>query len=322
MSRPARRRRLAGLVCACLLLAPLGAAHASRESPGPALTIDVDAARAAIGFPQDARGKQPILLVHGTDSSTRESWATNYVPALTQAGYAVFTIDLPFRALVDIQESSEYVVYALRVIHELTGRRVTVVGHSQGGLEPRWALEWWPDLRPKVNEVITLATPHHGTYIANLYCASPCPPADWQMEVGSNFLSALNRGDETPGRIDYTSIFSLTDELVQPQIPASTSAIEGASNVLVQNVCPGRPVNHVGMLRDPVVYALVLDALQHRGPARPERVGLATCAQATIPGVDPIDALDPEIQYWSGFTRTSAVPPTDSEPPLRDYARS
>jgi triacylglycerol lipase len=319
MSRSVRsvRRSSAPLIFVLLLAVPIGASGSSDE--GPPLSIDSSAAEASIAAPSSLDGA-PVLLVHGTDSSTRESWTTNYVPALSAAGFSVFTIDLPNRAVIDIQVSSEYVVYAIRRIFAITGKRVALVGHSQGGLELRWAQRWWPDTRDMVGDVVSLATPQHGTFVAGLDCVVPCNPAVWQMRIKARFLAALNRGDETPGPADYTSIFSANDELVQPELPTSTAALEGASNVLVQDVCPGRPVNHVGMVRDAVVFALVLDALQHAGPADPARVPLRTCAQATIPGVSPRAALDPEILYWAGFARPSQGLETDSEPPVRDYA--
>jgi triacylglycerol lipase len=301
-----------------LLCVPF-AASGSNGGEGPPLSIDPVAAEASIGRPARLAGT-PVLLVHGTDSSTRESWTANYAPALTEAGYSVFTIDLPNRAVVDIQVSSEYVVYAIRRIVELTGRTVAVIGHSQGGLEARWALKWWPDTRAMVGDVISLATPHHGTYVADLDCVVPCNPAVWQMTIGAHFLAAMNAGDETPGPAAYTSIFSLNDELVQPQVPRSTSAIDGAANILIQDVCPARPVNHVGMLRDPVAFSLVLDALEHPGPADPARIPLQTCARATIPGIGPRATIDPEVQYWAGFSRPSQGLETDSEPAVRDYA--
>jgi hypothetical protein len=64
--------------------------------------------------------------------------------------------------------------------------------------------------------------------------------AGWQMCTDSNFLAALNRGDETPGPIDYTSIYSKTDELVQP---VGTHDVEGGTNILLQDLCPGHHVD-------------------------------------------------------------------------------
>ncbi len=277
--------------------------------------------QAAIGLPDDVTRGPPVLLIHGTDSTTQMSWPTTYMPALTDAGFAVFTVDLPSRALADIQDSSEYVVYALRAIHALTGQKVSMIAHSQGGLEERWALRWWPTVRALVDDVISLGTPQHGTQVANLNCAFGCAPPHWQMQVGSQFLDALNRDDETPGDLDYTSIYSGTDELVQPQLPDSTSALDGAINVLVQSICPGHPVNHVALMRDPVVFTLVLDALNHAGGADPSRVSASTCTALTIPGVDPVAQFHAEEAFAASFTDDSADYNSDGEPPLRDYAR-
>ena len=264
----------------------------------------------------------PVLLIHGTDSNSVQSWATTYVPALSQAGFDVYTLDLPARALDDIQLSAEYTAEAIRHINAQTGRKLSIVAHSQGGLEPRWALRFFPDLAGKVDDVISLGTPQHGTEIANANCLPGCPPSNWQMAVDSGFLAALNRdGTETPGGASYTSLYSANDELVQPQAPESTSALAGASNVLVQSVCPNHPVEHVALMRDPVVYALVLDALTHAGGADPSRIDPGVCAQAVIPGVDPVAQFKAEYWYGYSFTDDAANYNVTEEPPLRDYAK-
>lgn len=133
------------------------------------------------------------------------------------------------------------------------GSFVAVFGLSQGGLLPRIALTYWPSLRTKVSDVIAAAGPQHGTTDTQFTrCALQrldCPPAVFQQAAGSNFLQALNTGerDETPGPTSWTTVRSTTDEVVQPQTgPHLTSALTGATNVLIQSVCPGREVTHTG----------------------------------------------------------------------------
>jgi triacylglycerol esterase/lipase EstA (alpha/beta hydrolase family) len=46
--------------------------------------------------------------------------------------------------LNDIQVSSEYVARAVQLMHRKTGEKVDVLGHSQGGLQPRWAIRFFP----------------------------------------------------------------------------------------------------------------------------------------------------------------------------------
>lgn len=63
----------------------------------------------------------------------------------------------------DIQVTGEYVVHAIRTVHQLSGRQTDVLGFSQGGMLPRWALRFWPDTRPMVNAFVALDPSNHGT---------------------------------------------------------------------------------------------------------------------------------------------------------------
>lgn len=93
-------------------------------------------------------------------------------------------------------------------------------------LQTRWAMRWWPDLAGKIDDVISMAGPHHGAPGADMVCVSgSCAPAVHQMRTGSRFLAALNAGDETPGGGSWTAVVSVFDKLVQP--PA-TARLEGA----------------------------------------------------------------------------------------------
>ena len=229
------------------------------------------------------------------------------------------TVRLPDRANGDIQLSTEYVVHAVRRISAATGRKVDVMGHSQGGLEPRWAVKWWPDVQASVDDLVMLATPNHGTTAADGMQSlfGQCTPSCWQMKTTSRFIAALNAGDETPGSVSYTSLYTRTDELVQP---ATTAPVAGGSNVALSDVCPGRPGEHLAIIGDAVAYALVIDALTHPGPADPTRMAPATCMQAAMPGFDPLAFIlliqnDPAPP--SGFPAM-----TRTEPPLKSYTAS
>ena len=116
----------------------------------------------------------------------------------------------------------------------------------------------------------------------------------------------------------------LTDELVQPEAPSPTSALRSASNVAniaIQDLCPGRPVHHVGLLADAVAFAIVIDALDHKGPADPSRLSASICAQALMPGVSPADVVAGNLTVYGdaviAFSQHSGTP---AEPPLASYA--
>jgi triacylglycerol esterase/lipase EstA (alpha/beta hydrolase family) len=194
---------------------------------------------------------------------------------------------------------------------------VQVVGHSQGPLEVRWAIRYWPDIRNLVDDLIGIAAPYHGWRQTDVYCGQACVPALWQMRMESKFMGALNSGDETPGDVSYTSVYTLTDELVQPY---STADLDGGTNIPVQDVCPGRVVEHIEMVFDASVYGLVLDALKHPGPADPGRFDAALCLQRTMPGVSPADLIAGEVDFWTHAPPKLGENQVSSEPSLAPYA--
>ncbi|MFI2209483.1 esterase/lipase family protein [Streptomyces sp. NPDC020141] len=288
---------------------------------GPPLGTPPDRAAAALdcpaGFPRSQR--EPVLLVHGTGVDADLNWSWNYAPALRDQGYDVCTVDLPGRSTGDIQESSEYVVHAVAALHNATGRRADVVAHSQGGLQIRWALTWWPGLRDMVDDVVSLGTPEHGTAAGEPLCALPCAAAAHQMRRGSAFLAALNSGDRTPGAVSYTSIYSRHDLVV---VPYRTAAKDGARNIAVQEVCGARPVTHIGLVHDSVVFRLAVDALSRPGPADPRRLPAGAClGHPHVPGVGALDVVRATaVVIPSAAAALATAPRTVQEPPLRPYA--
>ncbi|MFI7361413.1 esterase/lipase family protein [Streptomyces sp. NPDC050149] len=290
MNRPwktPRRRRPSSFAAALVgvfVAALLGPASSASAAAEPTLGTPAAMLDAALHCPGSFAhpDHEPVLLVHGTSSTGDESWGWGYAPALRDAGYDVCTVDLTNRSMGDIQESTEYVVRAVGRINSLTGRKVDVIGHSQGNMQIRWALKWWPSLQTKVDDAVFLANPGHGIGAGNLFCTAPCAPALHQFSVGSNFLAALNAGDETPGAVSYTNLYSLTDEAI---VPVTTAPVSGAANVSMQSVCPGRTVTHFGFLYDSVAYGLVVDALSHSGTVDPGRLPFGKCLDVNLPGV-------------------------------------
>ncbi|MGH8529981.1 MAG: esterase/lipase family protein, partial [Nevskiales bacterium] len=233
--------------------------------------------------------KPPVLLVHGTFTNGPEQYNWTYLPLLIERGFDVCLVSYPDRGLGDQQISAEYVVHALRRIHAESGRKVAMIGHSQGAAMPRWALKWWPSARAAVEDFVLQAGPNHGSNVASRPPLIPellgLPAALYQVAPDSDFVAAVNRDDETPGEVSYTSLYTQFDELVQPVAPVPTAALDWGldnpkvSNVLLQDLCPGRFVDHVTIgLTDRLAFELTLDAISHPGPANIERAGgVALC---------------------------------------------
>jgi hypothetical protein len=320
-------RRLILSVCAAVLAGlALGASAASAS--GPRLTVPQSDLAAALKCPIDPTNASttPLMFVTGTGASGDQGYLIGQ-DAFKAYGHPVCYVNFPDFTTADIQVSVQYLVYGLRAEFALARRKVAVIGISQGGLLPRFALTYWPDLRRKVSDVLAAAGPQHGTTVGLGSCSasSPCPPADWQQGAGSNLLRALNsQPDETPGNVSYTTVRSLTDETVQPQSGKHpSSALRGASNIVIQSVCPGRTTSHIGTILDSVTFAAFVDAVAHggrgkRGAARVSRFPPDVCSHPYATGLD--EALTTLFLNLAGGVvggNQSMVPKVPAEPPVR-----
>lgn len=318
--------RTAVMALITVLLVPAGA-HAGPRKAAP-YSVDravVEAALiCALGVGENAdeamsfdsmgiyrRGKaQPVLLVHGTGVNADLNFEWNLRRGLLSERFAVCTLDLPNAALTDIQVSAEWVALATQIMYEGTGEEIDIIGHSQGGLVPRWAIKYFSAGRFEVDDYIGLATPNHGTLVADSFVFG-CFESCWQMKTTSMFIDALNSADETPFATDYTSIYSATDELVQP---IGTQDLKDGTNILLQDICPGRPVDHVGIAADNLTWRLILNALKKDGGADPSALPDDICATGNMPGTTYPDPADFPPDWGDGHF-------TGREPELKPYAR-
>lgn len=310
-----RRRVLTALVVA----GGLASAPAAVAAPGPPLSISDAAAARSLSCPQTFTAPRgPVLLVHGTGANA-DVWNLGMLPALTGEGYDVCRVALPEAAEADVQLSAEYVVAAIRQIALDAGRPVAVIGHSQGGMLPRWAIRWWPDIRTRISMAIGIEPSNHGSPLTTSLCAVPCRAAAWQQAPDSAFLAALNATSETVPRVPYTTISSTTDTTVPT---ASSRLTDGAdvANVVTQTVCPGRQVDHGPAIDDAPTYALALDALTHGGLAQAGRIDRAVCAQRWIAGHSAQEFDQAHRDRDAFFAATYPMGPLlTAEPALRAY---
>jgi pimeloyl-ACP methyl ester carboxylesterase len=318
------------IIPACLLPASaLAVDYAPVDQPGPALSVpqaDLDAALVCTGNVQGA-SRAPVLLVHGTGSNPDDNFSWNYEPAFDDLGIPWCTVALPGNGMDDIQVAGEYVVNAIRTMYADAGRKISIVGHSQGGMIPRWPLRFWPDTRSMVDDVIGFAPSNHGTDGANLVCNPDCAAADWQQASGSEFIKAINSNQETFAGISYTVAYTHTDWVVTPNQDAETGSSSlrtgdgEISNVAIQDICPLDLNEHLAIgTQDPVAYALAIDALDHPGPADPSRIDPAVCTQGLMPGIDPVTFPTNAATAAADLAVTTATyPHVPAEPPLKCY---
>lgn len=302
-------------------LVGVAAPATSATPPGPELQTPAAKLAAAVTCTPNisTSSKQAVLLVHGTFSTPRNSFAS-YMQWLPAAGYPVCTVTIENQALGDAQTNVEYVVAAIRKAYELSGGKIAVLGHSQGALLATYALRFWPDLANKVDDFIGFAgTYTYGTDLGNLVCGTPltCTKFFAQIRPGSNLLNAIAAAPLPTGP-SFTSFTTRTDEVVIPQPKASDLDAPGARRFVLQDLCPSDLSEHIYLPTSRTLLPLTLDALAHRGPADVAR------AEHTACGMNPGGILAGTLNILATLPATiaafpKAANPSMTEPPLRCY---
>ncbi|SDH14860.1 esterase/lipase family protein [Pseudonocardia oroxyli] len=289
-------------------------AWAPVDRPGPALTVPAAELEASVACTRATRAsRDTALLLSGTGADPATSFDWGVRPLLTAEGFRSCYSTAPDRNTGDVAVRAEYVAHAIRTIAADTERKVAVVAFGEGGIAARWALRFWPDLRDQVSDVVLLGTPNGGLPL----CSAGCSAADWQLATGSPFFQALDSGAATFPGIDYSVITSDLDT----RVPPAAAALPGVASTTVQQVCPGREVEHLSLgLSDAVSLALAVDALRNPGPVDPTRIPPATCRDARPVEIQPGPQERGTAAVLAAQNVTGA--PVNGEPPLPCYTRA
>jgi triacylglycerol esterase/lipase EstA (alpha/beta hydrolase family) len=238
---------------------------------------------------------RPVILVHGTFADMSDSWQA-LSPLLVNHGYCVFALNYGAHggseqfgvyAVGDIPESARQLsAFVGRVLRATGARKADLVGHSQGGMMPRYYLQ---RLRgaARVRNLVGLSPSNHGTTLDGLFTLrdffpgadaffANCPACE-QQRAGSPFLTELNSGGETVRGVRYTVIQTEYDEVVTPYTSAFLTGPE-VTNVLLQDQCPLDWGDHLSMPYDHIADADVLTALDPAHPVRPACTPVAPVA--------------------------------------------
>lgn len=142
---------------------------------------------------------------------------------------------------------------AVARLQQATGRPPLVVAHSMGGLATRAWLAATPGAAQRVRHVVTVGTPHRGTWMARFFGHTTNAR---QMRIGGPWLAALAQGEKAPTAAPaalFTCFHGHADNIV---FPAATATLPGADNRHLSAVA------HVAMLEHPDVWAEVLRRLE------------------------------------------------------------
>lgn len=210
----------------------------------------------------------PVILVHGTygDQQSVNDYLSWY---LTASGYCVFALDYGFYGTNAVAQSAgELSVFVDKVLAATGAAKVSFVGHSQGGTMPRYYIKYLGGAA-KVDDLIGFAPGNHGTTWTGILTLVPgftCQ-ACIDLIAGSQFLSLLNYGDDSPGAVSYTNIVTKVDNVVLPYTSGYLTPAANVTNIRIQDYCPSDTTSHVYVPMDPAFIRIAVDALSHAGPA-------------------------------------------------------
>jgi triacylglycerol esterase/lipase EstA (alpha/beta hydrolase family) len=224
----------------------------------------------------------PVLLLHGTLFNENLTWQA-LSPELVADGYCVYGFDYGGASDTqfgvygegDIATAAKQLALFIEYVRIAThARQVDIVGHSQGGMMPRYYLKFLGGA-PDVHMLIGLAPSNHGTTLdgtdtllsevhalgINVFTLAGCLACTQQVDgQGSSFMSTLNAGGDTVPGPRYVVIESAYDEVVTPYASAFLSGPD-VENILLQHQCALDFSDHIGITYDPIALQDVVNAL-------------------------------------------------------------
>lgn len=202
-----------------------------------------------------ASGRTAAVLVHGFVCN-RGLWLP-WMRELRQRGlpYASVNMEPVFGSIDDYVPLIDDAVQRAQA---LTGRPPLLVCHSMGGLAARAWLAASAGAAARVCGVVTIGTPHHGTWLARFSHVTN----GRQMRIGGEWLRALEAREAGQARPPFLCWYSNADNIV---FPASTATLDGADNRHLDGV------PHVAMAFHPRVMTESLAMLASAGSSPSER---------------------------------------------------
>ncbi|KAJ2975794.1 hypothetical protein NQ176_g5320 [Zarea fungicola] len=223
----------------------------------------------------------PIVSLHGILANNHialnflESW-------LRPQGYCTFSLTygtqgpIPIGGVKSIEDSSHQIADFIQKVLDRTGaEKVDIIGHSEGALLSLYVPKF-SGLAPRINKVIAIAPPTHGTTLGgvtevekalgiyktanSVFGLLGCAACE-ELGIGAPAIRKLNTGPIAQPGNEVTVIASRTDEVITP-LGVEQLLEPGVHNMWVQDYCPDDHPGHLGLLIDTNVWELVRNSLE------------------------------------------------------------
>ncbi len=198
---------------------------------------------------------------------------------LVNAGYCVFGLNYGAAtgtngrvyAIGDIAQSANQLAgFVGQVLNSTHASQVDIVGHSQGGMMPRYFIKSLGGAS-LVHMLVGLAPSNHGTTLSayvmavtsmklGLSATGCIACTEQRVGSGSTFLSTLNSGGDTVPGPAFVVIETSHDTVVTPYTSAFMNG-PNVQNILLQTQCPNDTASHLSIPYDAVALQDVVNAL-------------------------------------------------------------
>lgn len=251
-----------------------------------AAAAPVRAAEGGVNDPDcqpSAAHPNPVVFLHGLGANKNAD--TNVMQdEIASQGYCTYSLtygaheEFPFAGgLRPIADSAQEIrAFILDVLATTGASTVDIVGHSEGGFQSLYVTKT-QGIADKIDKVIAIAPPTHGTTFGGLYALAyvygdtsrdlvdealktvGCA-ACTDLGPDGDAVEVLTDGPIAQHGVTYTIITSTNDQMVTP---TETSFVPepGVDNKYVQETCPHDPVGHIGEAYDTNVWNMVTNAL-------------------------------------------------------------
>lgn len=189
-------------------------------------------------------GWPPLVFVHGLGGGRGDFGPMAWY--LRRKGRRR-SYSIRFEGTGDVEIQAAQLAVFIRKVVEVTGEpRVDVVAHSLGGVAARVAIQDH-DLGGIVRRLVTMGSPHAGTYVARLGNT----PITLDLRPDSALIERLRR-NPLPASVDAISFWSYSDLVI---LPPESAVLPDSRQVDMT------PLTHYGYLIHPRSWRAVYEAL-------------------------------------------------------------
>ncbi|PVI02346.1 alpha/beta-hydrolase [Periconia macrospinosa] len=226
----------------------------------------------------------PVVVLHGL-SANKHVDLNSLQYHLNEKGFCTFTLTYGAHKLFPLvggikpmAESAKEIAAFIEEVASKTGKKVDLVGHSEGGVMTLYVPLTQSGIANKIERTVALGPAIHGAkyygltdlaWLGGDLSASMVEkvlrtvgaPAIADMATGGAVHKAFEKakGNILQSGVKATVIMSKSDTLVEPE----TSIVDekGVRNLYVQDYCPDDKVGHAGLAWDKGVWGIILNEL-------------------------------------------------------------